>query len=401
VTSVFRHSNRVLLYIDQDSVLSEIFVRRSRRSLFYGKFTSHRGDEVKLCIAFSQRALANRNMQAPCLERKTNATTGAAAVVPSASSGSRKHQALALFILTIQNTALVLVTKFSYRKSATPYVVSTVIASAELVKLVLSYILLVTSDGQSATRDALRELPSNAARLAVPSVLYVIQNNLLFEGVRLLSPTAYMVCSQSKILTSAICSVLLLGTRITRKQYIALLVLVCGMIMVQGEEGRGHDIPSDRARTEDTLRGIITVLTAAFTSGFAGAYLEKMYKEAGSQKRSVWFRNAQLACFSLPVAMIGSAWRDGERLRANKSVFQGYDGIVLLVIALQAAGGLVVAAVLRYAGNVLKCFAVSISICNCAIATTVCANDRHNLSMTASLGIALVIGSTFLYSNVV
>ena len=55
--------------------------------------------------------------------------------------------------------------------------------------------------------------------------------------------------------------------------------------------------------------------------------------------------------------MIGWAWRDGERLRANEGVFQGYDGVVLLVIALQAIGGLVIAAVLRYAGNVLKCFA--------------------------------------------
>ena len=340
-------------------------------------------------------------MQAPYLERKANTTTRASGVVPVTSSASRKHQALALFILTIQNTALVLVTKFSYRTAATPYVVSTVIASAELVKLVLSYILLVASDGQSAARDALREVPSNATRLAVPSVLYVIQNNLLFEGVRLLSPTAYMVCSQSKILTSAICSVLLLGTRITRKQYVALMVLVCGMIMVQGEEGRGSNVRLDKARTEDTLQGMVAVLTAAFTSGFAGAYLEKMYKEEHAQKRSVWFRNAQLACFSLPVAMIGSAWRDGERLRANEGAFQGYDGVVLLVIALQAAGGLVVAAVLRYAGNVLKCFAVSISICNCALATTVFANDGHNLSVTASLGIALVIGSTFLYSNVV
>ena len=60
---------------------------------------------------------------------------------------------------------------------------------------------------------------------------------------------------------------------------------------------------------------MVVVFTAAFTSGFAGAYLEKMYKEAGAKKRSIWFRNAQLAFFSLPVAMIGSVWCDGERLR--------------------------------------------------------------------------------------
>ena len=328
-----------------------------------------------------------------------NVRLDAAVVIPVATP-SRKHQALALFILTVQNTASVLITKFSYRSSAPPYAASTVVASAELVKVLLSCVLLVTSDGQSAARAALREVPSNATRLAVPSVLYVIQNNLLFEGVRLMSPTAYMVCSQSKILTSAFCSVLLLGTRITRKQHVALLVLVCGMIMVQSEEGRGQNASPDSARTGETVQGMVAVLTAAFTSGFAGAYLEKMYKEVGAKKRSVWFRNTQLACFSLPVAMIGSAWRDGERMRANEGVFQGYDGVVLLVIALQAIGGLVVAAVLRHAGNVLKCFAVSISICICAVVTTLFATDGHALSANTTLGIALVIGSTFLYSNV-
>ena len=101
-----------------------------------------------------------------------------------------------------------------------------------------------------------------------------------------------MVCSQSKILTSAFCSALLLGTRIRRKQYAALLVLVCGMIMVQSEEGRVQSASSDRVREGENVRGMVAVLTAAFTSGCAGAYLEKMYREAGARNRSVWFRNA-------------------------------------------------------------------------------------------------------------
>ena len=322
-------------------------------------------------------------------------TMGETKTVPVASP-LRKHQALALLTLTIQNTALVLVTKFSYRETAAPYIVSTVVTSAELLKLILSCVLLLTTEGRSAASDALHEVLPNASRLAVPSVLYVIQNNLLFQGVRLLSPTLYMVCSQSKILTSALCSVLLLGTRITHKQYVALLLLVCGMILVQAEEGRGKKFLSHGGYKGETLKGMFTVFTAAFTSGFAGAYLENMYRE--STKRSVWFRNTQLACFSLPVAMIGVVWRDGERLHVNEGVFQGFDSVVMLVITLQAIGGLVVASVLRYAGNVLKCFAVSISICNCAVATTI---FSHNLSASMTLGIALVISSTFLYSNIV
>ena len=324
---------------------------------------------------------------------------GETTIVPVASP-ARKYQALALLILTIQNTALVLVTKFSYRETATPYDVSTVVACAELVKLTLSCMLLSASEGQSAVIDALREVLPNSMRLVLPSVLYVIQNNLLFHGVRLLSPTLYMVCSQSKILTSTLCSALLLGTRITRKQHVAVLLLVCGMVMVQDEEGRGQNLPSHGGYKGETLKGMFTVFTAAFTSGFAGAYLEKMYKE--STKRSVWFRNAQLACFSLPVAMIGVVWREGERLHANESVFQGFDAIVVLVITLQAIGGLAVAAVLRYAGNILKCFAVSISICNCAVATMMFSNKgSHNLSASTTLGVAFVISATFLYANIV
>ena len=322
-------------------------------------------------------------------------------VVPVAQRASRKRQTLALFILTIQNTALVLATKSSYRRSATPYVVSTVIASAELLKLTLSCVVLYVSEGRSATRSALRELPSGAVRLMVPSVLYVVQNNLLFYGVRLLSPVTYMVCTQSKILTSALCSGLILGTRITRKQFLALLVLVCGMVMVQVAEQREQTVPTEGVLKGEVFRGVVAVFIAAFTSGFAGAYLERIYKETGAGKRSLWFRNLQLAYFSLPVAMMGAFWHDGERLHANRGLFQGFDSIVLLVITLQAMGGLVVAAVLRYAGNVLKCFAVSISICICTGVSMLFASDEHGMSSSALFGIALVIGSTFLYSNVV
>ena len=140
-----------------------------------------------------------------------------------------------LLLLTIQNTALVLLTKFSYRKSATPYVVSTVIAFSECLKLVVSCSLVVVFDGLESLIAAFRDISTSWLRLSLPSVLYVLQNNLLFEGVRLLSPTVYMSCSQSKILTSALFGTILLKTHITRKQRVSICVLVVGMIMVQIE----------------------------------------------------------------------------------------------------------------------------------------------------------------------
>lgn len=210
-----------------------------------------------------------------------------------------------------------------------------------------------------------------------------------------------MVCSQTKILTSAFFGLVLLKSHVTRQQAFALCVLVLGMVLVQ--------IDDDATRTTTTtqplepgssFRGLLFVCSASVISGFVGAYLEKMYKEVDfiGMRRSIWFRNVQLAIFSVPLAAFTSYWRDGDSTNSN-GVFQGYDIVVLLIVALHAIGGLIVAAVMRYASNVLKCFAVSLSICNCVIATTHLFGDgEHSLSAMKASGICLVISATFAYS---
>ena len=308
-----------------------------------------------------------------------------------------------LAALTAQNTALVLVTKFSFSRARnTPYLASTVVACSELLKLVVSCTLLRCTNGKGSAVLAMRDLCSNSARLALPSVLYVLQSNLLFKAVRLLSPTLYMVCSQSKILTSALFSVLLLNSRINRRQRFALTMLVGGMILVHKSESNhiGGERVTASARDGDTSHGLVALFAATSISGFAGAYLEKMYKlsnDVNGKAYSVWFRNTQLACFSVPMALLSAYWRDGVAIERD-GFLQGYDIIVALVIVLQASGGLLVALVMRNAGNLLKCFAVSISMCNCAVYTVLASSDDKAVC-TLAMGLLLVVASTFMYSS--
>ena len=313
----------------------------------------------------------------------------------------KSRQAFILLALTVQNTAFILFTKFSYRPSAAPYLVSTVLASAELSKLGFSCFLLSLQGGRRAVGEAVVDIPKNTAPLLFPAALYVAQNNLLFYGIRLLSPHVYIVCSQLKILTSAFFSAILLKTQVTRGQSVALFLLLCGMILVQvaeGDHSSGDGHVTRHANVRETLKGVTAVFAAALMSGFSGAYLEKMYKGLGQPKQSLWFRNAQLSSFSLLLAIASVFWCDGETVRTT-GLFQGYDGVVITVVILHALGGLVVAAVLRYASNLLKCFAVSISICNCAVATTLLPNQSHSINGQALLGIFLVIFATLMYSK--
>lgn len=140
------------------------------------------------------------------------------------------------------------------------------------------------------------------------------------------------------------------------------------------------------------LMGLLAVLVACFSSGFAGVYFEKILKES---KQNVWVRNIQLGLFGLIFGLGGVFVCDGERVHEN-GLFQGYSGLTWTVVALQALGGLVIAAVITYADNILKGFATSISIILSTFISYFLLDDFDPTSVFF-LGAMLVIAATFLY----
>lgn len=107
--------------------------------------------------------------------------------------------------------------------------------------------------------------------------------------------------------------------------------------------------------------GLTSVLAAAAISGLTGVYFEKLLKESPTQA-SVWIRNLQLSMYSSIAAFLGGVcWQDGAGIREH-GFFEGYNSVVWAAIGLQAAGGLVGSLVIRDADNIVKNFAMSISI---------------------------------------
>lgn len=74
--------------------------------------------------------------------------------------------------------------------------------------------------------------PAETWKLAVPSGLYAIQNNLLFIALSHLNAATYQVTYQLKILTTALCSVFMLGKRIEQHQWLSLCMLAIGVAFV-------------------------------------------------------------------------------------------------------------------------------------------------------------------------
>jgi hypothetical protein len=139
--------------------------------------------------------------------------------------------------------------------------------------------------------------------------------------------------------------------------------------------------------------GIAAVAVACVCSGFAGVYFEKVLKNG--QSSSIWVRNIQLSVGCLGIALFGALVWDGQAIR-EQGFFQGYNPVVFATVCVQAAGGLIVAMVIKYADNILKGFATSLSIILSTVASVFIFNFVPTIYFL--FGSILVFLATYLYS---
>ena len=303
----------------------------------------------------------------------------------------------ALVALVVQNTSLVIVLKLTFRHGAVQYAASTVVLVTEIVKLLTCCVVYTVSSKNANLLDVLRQLKSQKL-LYVPPVLYVVQNNLLFYGAKRLPSLIYMLCSQTKILTTALMSKVILGADINRKQYHCLVLLIFGIVIVQWLQD-GQTAHISVAPRGNLWLGMTAVFLASLTSAIAGVVLEKIFKTStlsnSAVVHTIWSRNVQMSLVSIPVAVVVVYFQDPERL-VGGTFFEGYDAVVWFVVALQATGGIITAYVLKFASNILKCLAIATSICLCAAYSVI--SGELELSTYLVVGVFLVCTSVGGYS---
>lgn len=310
---------------------------------------------------------------------------------------------LSLLALVFQNVALVLMVRHSRTVAKTEdsvsYIVSTAVVTAEVVKLVLNFTLeLVLVKHDDGPWSILKGIFSRESiKLLVPSLLYVIQNNLLFVALGNLTVPVYQVTTQGKILTTAAFSRVLLNKSISTMQYVSLVILALGVATVQlssMEQKSVSATAADSATYQNQALGLIAVGCSCITSGAAGVYFEKILK---SQKSiSVYVRNCQLALWSILLGLI-PVMHDWKTIQINGSFFAGYNGVVVGVIACQAGAGLLVALVMKYADTILKGFATSVAVVLATVISIVFSGSK--VDGWFAVGAAMVMYSVRLYSK--
>lgn len=304
---------------------------------------------------------------------------------------------LALLMLVAQMVGLVLLMRYT-RTSRAPdqplYLASSAVFVMECMKFFLcsSVIAIQSKSGLlEEFKEHVWNSPMEMVKLCVPSLLYTVQNNLLYLALTNLDASTYQVLYQLKILTTALFSALLLQRKFSLKKWFALIILTVGVAIVQ-VSGSGDKHHNAETASRHRLIGLVAVLCAACTSGFAGVYFEKILK--GSQT-TLWLRNIQMGLPSILIAYITIYSKDSKAV-AEQGILGGFSAMVWTVVFVQAAGGLIVAVVVKYADNVLKVFASSFSIIISCIISAIFF-DFHATFLFV-IGASLVVGATVIYS---
>lgn len=317
---------------------------------------------------------------------------------------------VSLLMLVVQTVGVVFAMRLSRTTATTGarYLNTTAVFFSEVMKMLCSFLFLAHEKGSVGAAgvyaaEQMAKSPAELAKVTVPGLLYTVQNNLLFISLSNLSGAVYQVTYQLKILTTAVLSVVILGKSLGTTKWSALFMLTAGVALIQMPRGPPPE-DADAAEADLTtttsqhpegnaLVGLVAVLSACVTSGLAGVYLEKILKQTDA---SIWLRNIQLAICGSALGLLGAVWQDGAKIREG-GFLQGYNRLVWGVILLQAVGGLVVAAVLKYADNLLKCFGNALSICISCLLSAVLLREFVPDKLFV-LGTLLVLMATYVYS---
>ncbi|KAL1270277.1 hypothetical protein QQF64_032566, partial [Cirrhinus molitorella] len=312
--------------------------------------------------------------------------------------GNKKLKYISLAILVIQNASLILSIRYVRTLPGDHFYTTSAVVMAEVLKvLTCIVIILIEKKGNvksfiSLLYDSIVVQYLDTLKLAVPSLIYTLQNNLQYVAISNLPAATFQVTYQLKILTTALFSVLMLRKSLSKIQWISLVLLFTGVAIVQVEQESGKHKEAVSTANQNYFKGLVSVIVSCLSSGFAGVYFEKILKGSSA---SVWMRNIQLGIFGTLLGLLGMWWNDGAAI-AEKGFLFGYTPMVWGVIFNQAFGGLLVAVVVKYADNILKGFATSFSIIVSTITSVYLFGFHVDLIFT--LGAGLVIGAVYMYS---
>ncbi|KAJ1430086.1 nucleotide-sugar transporter-domain-containing protein [Ochromonadaceae sp. CCMP2298] len=267
-----------------------------------------------------------------------------------------------LIALCLQNAVYTVMRKYSTQYEDVS--AHEILIVAEVIKILFSVYMIFNetdpaqSDSQGKGVNKLLWLLKNSGKMLMLAVIYGAMNILSFVALQYIGAGEFTICAQLKILTTAGFAVVVLGRTLTPTKWRSLVLLVLGCILVASPSFNSE-------KGGNPALGYMAVMVEVCLSGFASIYFEKVVKST-TELVTIWERNFQLGFYSLLMyggIIVYQSYQAGVEIEGGvegevvRAAWSGWSLITLSVAVLGAAGGLLVAATLKYADAILKTLA--------------------------------------------
>eukprot|EP00899_Mesostigma_viride_P016116 jgi/Mesvir1/24505/Mv21853-RA.2 len=263
-------------------------------------------------------------------------------------------------LLTVATSSQGLLTTASQSSGGSyAYNFATVPFLAECIKFCMSVLLL----HRQRSRDPLGTHVTTDWRsirlFPIPSVIYLVHNNIQFLTLRYVDPSTYQILGNLKIVTTGILFRTFLKRKLNKLQWIALFLLLIGATTSQ--------ISGCLAPTGSILnapvQGYLFGICSAWLSALAGVYTEYLMKK---NEDSLYWQNMQLYGFGILFNAMRLTYDDikvgFENGLWTHTLLRGYDGWTWAVVLNLAFTGLIVSWVMKFADNIIKVYATSMAM---------------------------------------
>ncbi|RDW84823.1 UDP-galactose transporter [Coleophoma cylindrospora] len=202
-----------------------------------------------------------------------------------------------------------------------------------------TFILFIRNEVSRDTRYGFAQL----------ALFYALINNTIFVAYKLADPGTIQLTKSGVTFITALVMIATLGSKITKIQWIAIVIQICGLMVTQyhPEEGTAYPIST-----------YLILLFQVFLSALSGVYNQALLKSDGSSLHADnMILYASGAAINLLLHLVIRVLKADE-----PGFFTGYGSIgACLVILSNVFIGLAITAVYKYADAVIKCFATAVA----------------------------------------
>ncbi|CAJ1364306.1 unnamed protein product [Effrenium voratum] len=281
----------------------------------------------------------------------------------------RSRPILVLMLMVSYSVQSLLITK---SKSQVTYNSSMAVLLAELLKLVFALVMLP---------EALSWSKSGSWLYAVPATLYTLQNRLVFEALRCISPPEYQLLNNMKLFTTSILFRVVMKRQLCVLQWLALVLLALGMALGTVPCGPCGINVNASEEGRDVWKGISIMMALAWCSAAAGILNEWLIKKSNN----VFEANVWLYMFGVMAAIVqllsiladsmqmpsqeftrypGDHWDGAGHGESGPGYLTGFTTSLLpwSVVLCNALLGQSIAFLFRYADSIVKLYAVNAAL---------------------------------------